>query len=174
VTRAIRRRVETMEYISSESQRAMSAKFERTRLVVWLLAASVLLVMALAWVIPARPADAAESWARNFYFVAIAMGLGVVAVRRVLLASFRLKMAKRQGVEAILNIYSLTSIICGALGESVGLLGLVAYLVTGDRQFSWRLGAVGLLIIAFSFPRRYEWRAAAREAEQGAASGRQG
>jgi hypothetical protein len=156
-----------MDYISSENQKAMLPVYRRTQLIVWAMAASILLMMALAWVIPARPVDAAQSWANNFYFAAIALGLGVVAVRRVLLSSFRLKMAKQAGVEPILNAYSLASIVCAALGEAVGILGLVAYLTTGDRQFSWRLGAVGLLIIIFSFPRRFEWQGAVRQAGQG-------
>lgn len=143
----------------------MRAIYGRTRLVALALGASILVMMGLAWVIPARPSGAAEAWSRNFYLIAIACGLGVVAVRRVLLASFRLKMAKQAGVAAILNNYSLASIICAAIGEAVGVLGLVAYLLTADRQFSWRLGVIGLFIVAFSYPRRYEWQSAVREAE---------
>lgn len=155
-----------MEYISSTSQGKLSVAYQRVRLICVALAVSVTVFVALAWVIPAKPAGAALSWANNFYFAAIAIGLGVVAVRRVLLSSFRLKMVKQAGVDAVVNNYGLASVICAAVGEAVGILGFVAYLLTADRQFAWRLGAVGLMIIAFSFPRRYEWQRGVHEAEQ--------
>lgn len=155
-----------MEYISSENQKTMNAIYQRTQLIVIALAVSLLLLIALGWVIPARPDASYLDWTKNFYLIAIAIGTGVVVVRRLFLASFRLKMARASGIASVLNTYSTTSIICAALGEAVGMLGLVAYLLTADRQFSWRLGIVGLLIIAFSFPRRFEWLKAVREAEQ--------
>ncbi|HYE75323.1 MAG TPA: hypothetical protein VEF04_18410 [Blastocatellia bacterium] len=155
-----------MDYISSENQKTLNATYQRTQLIVVALAVSLLLLIAMGWIIPAQPNASYLDWTRNFYVVAIAMGMGVIVVRRLFLSSFRLKAAKAAGIASVLNAYSMTSIIGAAIGESVGILGLVAYLLTADRQFSWRLGIVGLLIIAFSFPRRFEWLKAVREIEQ--------
>jgi hypothetical protein len=42
----------------------------------------------------------------------------------------------------------------------VAILGFVAYSLTGDYQFCWRLSVVGLLLILYGFPRRWEWERA--------------
>jgi hypothetical protein len=43
------------------------------------------------------------------------------------------------------------------------IAGLVLYLLTGDYQYSWRLGVVGLFLLVYSLPRRGEWERAVAE-----------
>ena len=57
-------------------------------------------------------------------------------------------------------------IIIGAIAEAVGISGLIFYRLTGDYQYSWRLGVVAILLILYSFPRRGEWERAVAESEK--------
>jgi len=79
------------------------------------------------------------------------------------------RLADKTSVNMILGALGTTSIIGAALGEIVAILGLVGYMVTGDWNYSWRLGALGLALIIYSFPRRGEWArvvsSAAKEAQ---------
>ena len=97
-------------------------------------------------------------------------------LRRVVLSRGQLQMVARKGVPAVLGRLSTVSIICAALGEVIGILGLVGTLLTGDSGFSLRLGIAGLLLIAYGFPRRWEWErvaAAAQAASDEAATPRE-
>lgn len=153
-----------MNYISSANQQSLRARYQRTVLVVAALGASILLYLLIASFVPARINPAMIGGSRNLYFATLIIGLAVVILRRVLLLPSRLKAAGQRGVEPLLNVLSLASIICAALGELIGILGLVGYFLTGDSEFAWRLGAVGLLVLAFSFPRRGEWNRAVASA----------
>ena len=162
-----------MEYIASADQKAIGERHKRTALVVAALGASVIVYVALAWLIPrSAAAPQSQGWKNTFYFVALGVGLGAVVLLRLLLSRFRLEAAAKQGVSAVLGNLSLASILGAGLGDAVGLLGLVACLLTGDREFSWRLGLVGLALVIYSYPRRWEWEravsAAPREQHPGA------
>jgi len=152
-----------MEYIASADQQALSERHKKAAVVVAALGASVMVYSLVAWLIP--PAQlSSRSGGRAFYYAvygaALVMGFAVVVLRRLWLSQFRLNLALRRGLGAMLGSLSLASILGAALGDAIGILGLVAYLMTGDREFSWRLGVVGLLLIIYSYPRRGEWERA--------------
>jgi hypothetical protein len=86
--------------------------------------------------------------------------LAVVVLRRIFLSPSRLQTAGQKGVSALLSQLYLCSLLGAVLGDVVGILGVVASLVTGNREYSWRLGLAALLLIAYSFPRRGEWERA--------------
>jgi len=150
-----------MDYISSADQQILSERYHKTRLVVVALGLSVLLYLLIGWLIsPAPLSPGLASKGRFFYFAALVIGFAAVMVRRLLLSRLRLDVATRRGVKAVVNNLGSASIIGGACGEMVGVIGLVAYLMTGDAEYNWRLGVIGLLLIAYSFPRRGEWERA--------------
>jgi hypothetical protein len=154
-----------MEFISSTDQKTLNARYQNTALVVVALGASVVLYLVIGRVItPPRPAIDAAPWGQAFYLAALMIGLAVVAVRRLMLSRSRLSLAAKRGTNAVFGSLGTSSIIGAALGDVVGILGLVAYLMIGDPDYSWRLGVVGLLLIIYSFPRRGEWARAVSEA----------
>jgi hypothetical protein len=74
--------------------------------------------------------------------------------------------ATLRGVETVLNKLMTVTIICLTAGELVGIMGLIFYFLTGDFQYSWRLGVVSILLILYSFPRRGEWERAVAASAQ--------
>ncbi len=151
-------------YISSAHQTALRARYRLTALIVAALGISTLLYVVIGWAFaPAMPRGDYE-WLTNSHYIIVSLvgvaALAVVAVRRFFLSSARLQNAGRKGVSALLSQLYLCSLIGAVLGDVVGILGVVASLVTGNREYSWRLGLAALLLIAYSFPRRGEWERA--------------
>lgn len=119
---------------------------------------TVLLYMLIAKFIPPRESPpGSETWAQPVYSGAIVLGLAVVVLRRILLSKMFMRQAVERGVNAVLSSLQTLTIICCALAELAGIAGLFFYLMTGDSQYSWRLGVVSIFLILYSFPRRGEW-----------------
>jgi hypothetical protein len=164
-----------MEYLSATDQRSLAARYKFTRTLVTLFAVAVVVYMLVGRMVSLGAARqvSAEMYEGLRYAAVTGTGGAVLLamlLRRVLLARGQLEMAARKGVAAVLGRLSLVSIICAALGEVTGILGLVSSLLTGDSSFSLRLGLAGLLLIAYGFPRRWEWQrqaAAAARATSG-------
>ena len=158
-----------MEYISSADQRALNERYRLTAMVVVAIGLSILLYLLLPNLIPVAPTLVETgNWTKTLYSATLLLGLVVVLTRRALLSRTVLGRAARQGAGAVLARLSLTSIICAALAEIVGLLGVFGYLLTGE-SYGWPVGIVSLLLIVYSFPRRGEWvRALATSGDRGA------
>ena len=91
---------------------------------------------------------------RWLYGGTITIGLCVIALRR--LGTIWVRRANVGAARKLYHLQGLT-VATAALGEIIGILGFVAFLITGDFQFCWRLGVVSLVIILWCFPRRAEW-----------------
>ncbi len=156
-------------YISSTNQTALRARYRLTALIVVALGVSTILYVVIGWAFaPAMPRGDYEWLTKSHYIIVglvAAASVAVVFLRRFFLAPERLRIAGRQGVNALLGRLYLCSLVGAVLGDVVGILGVVASLVTGNREYSWRLGIAALLLIAYSFPRRGEWERAVAELE---------
>jgi hypothetical protein len=125
---------------------------------------SVLVCLLIAkFIKPGEPVPGSETWMQPVYTAAIVIGLLVVAMRRIVLSKLVMGPAATRGVQAVLNILQAMTVICSALAEAAAIAGLVLYLLTGDYQYSWRLGLVGLFLLIYSFPRRGEWERSVAE-----------
>ncbi len=156
-------------YISSANQTALSARYRLTALLVVALGVSTVLYVVIGWAFaPAMPRGDYE-WLTNSHYIIIGLvavvSVAVVFLRRFFLAPARLLQAGRLGVNALLSQLYLCALVGAVLGDVVGILGVVASLVTSNREYSWRLGIAALLLIAYSFPRRGEWERAVAELE---------
>jgi hypothetical protein len=147
-----------MQYISVEEQKAFSQRYRTAVFLVSAFCVSVLVYMLVAKLItPRRPIPGSESWSFPIYVSVVALGLMVVILRRVLLSQTLMKQVLPHGVDAVLGRLQIMTVICSALAEIVAIAGLVFYLLTGDYQYNWRLGMIGLFLVLYSFPRRGEW-----------------
>jgi len=161
-----------MEYISSADQRALNERYRLTAMVVVAIGLSILLYLLLPTLIPVAPTALVETvnWTKTLYSATLLLGLVVVLTRRALLSRTVLGRAARQGTSALLGRLSLTSIVCAALAEIVGVLGVFGYLLTGE-SYSWPVGVVSLLLVVYSFPRRGEWLRALATSENRGSDG---
>jgi hypothetical protein len=152
-----------MAYVSSADQKLLAVRYQFTTRLALLFGLSVVIYMLIGRLVPLGAARAVSiEMYEGFRYAALSITaasvLGAMMLRRVLLARRQMEMAARRGTGAVLGRLSLNTIICAALGEMLGILGMVSSLLTGETDFSWRLGVAGLLLIAYSYPRRWEWQ----------------
>ncbi len=152
-----------MEYISSENQKALDHRYQVTMLVIMAFGIGVLVCLLIAKFVRPAETPGSEAWMRPVYSAAIAIGISVVVLRRIMLSKLVMGPAAARGVLAVLNTLQAMTIICCALAEAAAIVGLVLYLLTAEYQYSWRLGVISLFLLAYSFPRRGEWARAVAE-----------
>ncbi|HKX30780.1 MAG TPA: hypothetical protein VJ302_24025 [Blastocatellia bacterium] len=147
-----------MEYISVADQKIFNQRYKMAATVVAAFGLTVLVYMLVARiVIPTDFVPGSEKWSGQIYIGVIVLGLIVVVLRRLLLSSLLMKQAASRGAQAVLSKLLIVTVVCAVIAEVVAIAGLVFYLLTGDYQYSWRLGMVSLFLIIYSFPRRREW-----------------
>lgn len=150
-----------MEYLPAEQQQKIVKTYKTATLLVFAFAVSVLVYMLIArFIAPGESPPGSERWAKLIYSAVLVLGLGVVTLRRVLMSRAVMAQAARRGAQAVLNKLLTVTVIAAAVAEVVAILGLVFYLLTGEYEYSWRLGVISLLLLAYSFPRRGEWERA--------------
>jgi MFS family permease len=159
-----------MTYISSANQAHLSARYRLTRLIIVALGISTLLYVAIGWAFaPAMPRGD-YAWLTNSHYIIVSIvlmaALVTVFLRRWLLSSARLLNAGRRGLNTLLGQLYMASLLGAVIGDVVGILGVVASLMTGNKEYSWRLGIAALLLIGYSFPRRGEWERAVAVMEE--------
>lgn len=163
-----------MEYIPVQHQEALGQRYRTAAIIVMAFIISVLVYMVIAKFITVNDIKpGTESWIQPVYSAAIVLGVVVVALRRFLLSKTVMGTARQTGVSAVLNqLFTMTIILC-ALAELTGIAGLVLYLLTGNYDYSLRLGAVSLIVLLYTFPRKGEWeRAVADSAKAQSATAR--
>ncbi len=147
-----------MEYISVEHQKALAQRYKTAMILAFVFLATVLVIILIARIItPKEVVPGSEKWMQPMFASVIAIGLIVVFLRRILMSQMVLGQASLRGVNVVLDKLMTATIVCLAIAEFVAILGLVFYFLTGDYQYSWRLGVVSVLLILYSFPRRGEW-----------------
>jgi hypothetical protein len=146
-----------MGYISSADQRSLGQRYRMTAMLVAGFGFSALILILLPMIIRVETvADGTFNWQKVLATSALMLGLASVLLRRVFLSRSVLVSAAKQGGEAVLSRLSMISVIGAAFGEAVGIAGLVGFLMTG-ASFAWPVGAISLILVAYSFPRRGEW-----------------
>lgn len=160
-----------MDYISSDSRKTLDRTFRTASIIVFGFCLSILVILLVGRLVtPGEPIPGSEKWGRTIYSAVIVIGLSVVALRRFFLSPFFLGTAMRSGPAQVPARLQAMAIVLCAIAESVAILGLLFYLLTGDYQYSWRLGVVSLLLTVYSLPRRGEWERAVAAAEKSAAA----
>jgi hypothetical protein len=146
-----------MGYISSADQRSLGQRYRMTAILVAGFGITALVFILLPMILRVQTPEASEfNLPKVLATSSLLLGLASVLLRRVLLSRAVLENAAKQGRDAVLSRLSMTSVISAAFGEAVGIAGLVGFLMTG-ASFAWPVGAVSLILVAYSFPRRAEW-----------------
>lgn len=153
-----------MQYLSVEHQKLLGQRYKTAAIIVFAFCASVLIYMLVAkFITPKEIMPGSETWQQPVYSAVIVLGVVVVALRRIMLSKMMIGTATQRGVAAVLqHLLTMTIIIC-ALAEIAAIGGLAFYLLTGDPQYSWRLGVVSIFLLLYTFPRRGEWERAVAE-----------
>ncbi len=150
-----------MEYISAEHQKELGRTYKMAAIIVVAFCITVFVYMLVAkFITPNEITPGSESWMNPVYSAAIVLGLVVVVLRRIMLSRMVMGPAAMRGVRHVLRNMLNMTIICCVLSEIAAIGGLMLYLLTADFQYSWRLSAVSLFLLIYTFPRRGEWERA--------------
>jgi hypothetical protein len=154
-----------MRYISTANQKTLEQTYRTSVIIALTFCFMPLLLMGLGRFLGAQHAAITDP--ESYYLLnkvvyggALLAGLLVVMLRRFWLVVLMRGSRGRRPIPALLSHLRLLALLSAALGELVAVLGFVAFSLTGDYQFCWRLCVVGLLLILYSFPRRWEWERA--------------
>lgn len=148
--------------------RSFNQRYWMAATIVIFFAASVLVYMLIARLLKIDIVDVTtRNWRVLLSIVAVVTGVSVVVLRRVLMSRTMLAEVGKRGPSALMSRLTTVAILCAALGEMIGVLGLVGYIQTGSLDFSTQMGLISLLIIGYSFPRRGEWLKVLSETERG-------
>ena len=157
-----------MEYDASAHQSKLDQTWRATAFITAFFAVTPLLLMLVGKLFIKETFDGDlatyQKIAKLLYGGTIALGLLVVALRRFGISLVSRRQAGATAASVLRKLQGLT-LVNAAIGELIALLGFVAFLMTRDFQFCWRLGVVSLAIILYSFPRRAEWARALAAAE---------
>jgi hypothetical protein len=155
-----------MAYVSVENQKAIAPAYKQAIIVVFACFIGVLLMLLLGKVLqPNSFIPGSEQWQKMIYTGVLILGLFVVVLRRLILSGAVTNRAG--GAAAVAQKMTVATIIIAALAEAIAIAGLVFYFLTGNYDYSWRLGVIGLFLLAYGFPRRAEWeRIVARGTEE--------
>jgi uncharacterized membrane protein len=151
-----------MTYLSAANQKSLDARYRLAVVIVAALGLSTLLYILIGWAFaPALP-HGEHPWLNsiNLAILVFVSVLALLAIRRLFLSPKRLQVKARSGINSVLGSLYLASLSGAVLGDVVGIFGVVGSLMTGIREYSWRLGIAALMMIAYSFPRRSEWEQA--------------
>ncbi len=151
-----------MSYLSAANQKSLDSRFRLAVIIVAALGLSTLLYILIGGAFaPAMP-HGEYVWLNsiNLAVLVLVSVLVLLFLRRLFLAPKRLEAKARSGINAVLGSLYLASLSGAVLGDVVGIFGVVGSLMTGIREYSWRLGIAALMMIAYSFPRRGEWHKA--------------
>lgn len=148
-----------MSYISSANQKTLAARYRLTAIIVGALGFSSLLYLTIGWFFAPSMPSGEYPWLSPNIIVAVVLiaVLFVLFFRRFILSPTRLQSAAQKNGGAVLSSLYIASLVGAVIGDLVGIIGVIASLMTGVREFSLRLGIAAILLIAYSFPRRTEW-----------------
>ena len=153
---------------SPEPQSLMRGPYRRVQAVL----GGLLLIIVGALVIGSQRAPGDwnpiyDTWTRPIYGGTLVLGLLVVMTRRLVFSPLLMRPISQQGGKVVVRVLVAMTLVLGGLAAVVGVGGPLLYQWTGDAQYLWRLGAVGLLLLVYSLPRRAEWERAVRDAVEG-------
>lgn len=95
-----------------------------------------------------------------------------VMIRRVSFQPARLLAAHATGGEqALADLMFRITLISSALGEAVGIFGLILSIVSADMYYAYVLCGIALMAVLSNYPRARQWRELSTEITQRAQSG---
>lgn len=144
---------------------------KRYRTSVIAVSAQILIMLALtvvAWlVISYSSNDISEQAVFALWAVILLIAAGSFVLRRMLFSWDRLKsVALLKGIPGLLDNLQAYTILLGALGEVVAIMGFLVATLSGNKFEMLRAGAISLIVFLINFPRKSVWRKILAGAEQ--------
>ena len=144
---------------------AGDSRLERTiatcRTILFALASSVFVYVVVGTIVSQQDAAAQPSNTYRIPLVAGALGalVGSVMFRRLNLSFTRVsQIHATKGASGVIDHLFRTTIVSAALGEAVGIFGLLVGILSADTYTMYALCAAAVVAILFSLPQANGWR----------------
>jgi len=123
----------------------------------------ILIMLALtvvAWlVITYSNNDISEQASVALWGTILLIAAGSFVLRRMLFSWERLKStALLKGIPGLLGNLQANTILLGALGEVIAIMGFLVATLSGNKFEMLRAGAISLIVFLVNFPRKSVWR----------------
>ena len=123
----------------------------------------ILIMLALtviAWlVITYSSNDISEQANMALWATILLVAAGSFVLRRMLFSWERLKsVALLKGIPGLLDNLQANTILLGALGEVVAIMGFLVAVLSGNKFEMLRAGAISLIVFLMNFPRKSVWQ----------------
>jgi hypothetical protein len=92
------------------------------------------------------------------YILFLIFGLGSIVWRRTKFAAARLQdIARLSGVTGLVRTLEKTTLQLALMATAIVVLGFVTTLMTGTEDYTYRGGAIALVVLVFSYPKKSLW-----------------
>jgi hypothetical protein len=120
----------------------------------------MLVLTVVAWfVITYSNNDISEQANMALWATILLVAAGSFVLRRMLFSWERLKsVALLKGIPALLDNLQANTILLGALGEVVAIMGFLVATLSGNKFEMLRAGAISLVVFLMNFPRKSVWQ----------------
>jgi hypothetical protein len=120
----------------------------------------MLVLTVAAWfVITYSSNDISEPASLALWGTILLIAAGSFVLRRTLFAWERLKsIALLKGIPGLLANLQANTILLGALGEVVAIMGFLVATLSGNKFEMLRAGAISLIVFLMNFPRKSIWQ----------------
>ena len=86
------------------------------------------------------------------------LGLGSIVWRRTKFSALRLKdIGALQGPHGLLLTLERTTLQLSLIAAAIVLIGFIATLVTGNEFYTYTGGAIGVVVLLYSYPTKSSW-----------------
>jgi hypothetical protein len=87
------------------------------------------------------------------------LGIGSIVWRRNKFSAMRLQdIGALQGPSGLLRTLEKTTLQLALIGAAVAVIGFIATVLTGDDGFTYRAGAIAMVVFLYSYPTKSSWQ----------------
>lgn len=151
-----------------QNQAALDRRFRITLIIFAAQILSTIFLVVVTFVAAPRidaGQDAPDS--TNLWIGLMFIAVGSFIIRRMLMSWERIRnISLLKGIDGMLVSLQRTTIILGALGEIVAVIGFVIAALSGDPFDMFRAGLIALIVFGINFPRKNVWRRIVASLEQ--------
>lgn len=148
-----------MAEISSENRNEFEKRYRTTTIVIAFQIFTVIVLIVAAWFAAQSSNNSVSDQTLTTLWVAVLfIAVGAFLARRMLFGWERLKnVVLLKGVKGLIQTLQTNSIILGAIGEIIAILGFLIALLSGNKWEMFRAGAIALVVFLANFPRKSVW-----------------
>ena len=149
-----------MNEASSTNAQLLEKRYRTSVIAVSVQILIMLVLTVVAWlIITYSNNDISEQASMALWGTILLIAAGSFVLRRMLFSWERLKsIALLKGIPALVDGLQANTILLGALGEVVAIMGFLVAVLSGNKFEMLRAGAISLIVFLMNFPRKSVWQ----------------